>query len=108
MENIFLNIGLILITGILGFIGWIIKKFVNDLKGESNIFREQLRLNSDEHRDIIISMVKLSEHLPDIKECEDDVEKLQRSDLEQWGIIKSSTKMLEEHDIRIKELHSKL
>jgi hypothetical protein len=98
MENIFLNIGIILITGILGFIGWVIKTFVSDMKEDATLFREQLRVNSDEHRDIIVTMTKLSAHLPDIDDCEDDVAKLKRSDLKQWAKI-------DEHDLKIKNLY---
>ena len=106
MENIFLNIGIVLITALLGFIGWVIKTFVSELKEDSNLFREQLRLNSDEHRDIIITMTKLTEHLPDIEHCEDDVEKLKRSDSKQWSAIKVTESKIKEHDRKIEELYS--
>ena len=68
-NEMFLKISISIIVGLLGLLIYIIKQFVIDIK-------EQSQKNRDEHKDIVANLIVLSELMPDVKECEEDVEKL--------------------------------
>lgn len=97
MENLLITLGPWAITLIIGIVAYFIKEYVKNTKEEFKIFKEQLLINADEHREIMVSIAKLTEHLPDILDCEVDLKNLKKSDTKQWSKI-------DEHDDKLKKL----
>ena len=103
MENL-LSLGPWALTIMVGVVGFLIREYIKANKEEFKIFKEQLLINADEHREIMISIARLSEHLPDILDCEEDLDKLKGSDSKQWSKLKELDIKVDEHDQKIKKL----
>lgn len=78
-DTMFFQIGLVVITALLGFIGYVIRNFVSSIKEDSKDFRKQFSTNMEEHGKIMGTLDNLNRQLPDIDECKDDLKELKET-----------------------------
>jgi len=104
MEQLLTIYGPWAVTLVVGIFGFVVREYIKGNKEELRLFKEQLLINADEHRDIMISIAKLTEHLPDILECEEEVEKLKSSNSKAWSKLKEHDNKLDEHHEQLKKL----
>lgn len=99
-DPMFFQIAASLIVLLLGAIGWIIKSFVSNMRDDSKTFRSQLEANSKEHSELLSGLTMLNQHIPNIKECEDDLENVKLK-------VNDHENQLEKHDKDIDRLYKR-